>query len=865
MVRAYRNYGHLEADIDPLGINTPKKGSTIELNPAIYHLKDIDQVGSTAVDIDGIVHIGSAQFPKKTATIPEIVNHLKDVYCGNIAAQFSHLETTKEQLWLAKQLEALQSENMSSQEQKRAMKLMVESEAFDHFMARKFPGVKRYGLEGCESMIYAMDVVMEQLAQDNISDIVLGMPHRGRLNLLTGLLNFPARALFHKVKGGYEFPEELIATGDVLSHLGISTELVYGDKKVSLSLLNNPSHLEAINPVALGKTRAKISHGKNAACILMHGDASFAGQGIVAETFTLSRLPLFKTGGTIHIIVNNQIGFTTAPHLSRSTRYSGDVGKMVGCPILAVNAENVDDVRKVMIIAAKYRAKFNKDIIVELFGYRRHGHNELDEPSFTQPKMYQVIRSKQTFPVAFSEQCVKNNVTTPQEVSKIRENYTQHLDNEYKAVDTYKPEKRYFLGDWHNIIQATDFSKLSLPITGYNMKRLKEIAIASYHISQRLQSLQKDEKDIHVDWATAEVMAFGSLLDEGYTVRLSGQDVIRGTFNQRHLEFVDQENESRILPMLGAIPGAKERFELGQSPLSEFAVMGFEYGYTIDNPNNFSVMEMQFGDFFNGGQIIIDTFIGSGEDKWCLCSGLTLLLPHGMDGAGPEHSSGRIERFLQLCDSDINTDELVQKRVNMCVVNCSTPANYFHVLRRQMKRKFRKPLIVFTPKILLKKKECVSNLAEFAEGTIFQRVLTDDYKHKDLSKVKRVLFCSGKIYYDLFEERAKRNMEEQVLIIRLEQLSPFPFEQLYEVMNNWNKEWMKTVEWTWVQEEHENMGAYTFVAPRLNKAINTVIHGDNRYNLIGYIGRIAASAPATGLKYVHEAEVKHIMNSAFKF
>ncbi|KAL0483648.1 2-oxoadipate dehydrogenase E1 component [Acrasis kona] len=665
------------------------------------------------------------------------------------------MENQKEINWLGKKLEASANVKLTDEELKRFHRLIVESEAFDHFMAKKFPTVKRYGLEGTETMIPAMDIILRKLEQDGTTDLVLGMPHRGRLNLLVGLLKYPPRALFHKMKGNSEIPEELFGIGDVLSHIGISTKLP--GTNMNISLLNNPSHLEAINPVALGKTRNKIDKGRNASCVQMHGDAAFIGQGIVAETLCLSKLPHFQTGGTIHIVLDNQLGFTTPSLHSRSTRYSGDVGKMTNAPILSVNAEKIHDVSRVMTIATEYKNKFKKDVIVEIKGYRRHGHNELDEPAFTQPKMYKAIRSRETFPKTLTQTLISQGVIAQHDSDRIKSQREEELESEFKFISDYKPEKVYFLGDWERVKQASDFSILQIPKTGVDVATMKQIIehsvrlpqgfnvhprLEKYHVQSRLKSCDRQV----VDWSAAETLAFGTLLCEGYNVRLSGQDVARGTFSHRHLEFVDQVNEDKYVP-LQHLPKKNAKLEIVTSNLSEFAVMGFEYGYSINDPNNMVIWEAQFGDFNNGAQIMIDQFIASGEDKWCLSTGITLLLPHGMDGAGPEHSSGRLERFLQMCDSDINTDDVIEKRVNMCVINPSTPANYFHALRRQMHRKFRKPLIVMSPKQLLRLSNCVSDLSEMATGTSFKTVLPDVV---DPSKsMRKIIFCSGKIFLRL--------------------------------------------------------------------------------------------------------------------
>jgi probable 2-oxoglutarate dehydrogenase E1 component DHKTD1 len=541
---------------------------------------------------------------------------------------------------------------------------------------------------------------------------------------------------------------------------------------------------------------------------------------------------------------------------------------MINVPILSVNAEKVHDVVRTMQIAAEYRSKFQRDVIVTLQGYRRHGHNELDEPAFTQPKMYSVIRKKETFPSALTKELISKGKITQEQVDKIRTDREQFLEQEFQASLTYEPQKSYFLGDWETIKQASDFSILKIPETGVDIDTLKRIGLQSiaipegfkvhprldkYHIQARQRVIEKDEP---VDWATAEAIAIGSLLEEGYNVRLSGQDVARGTFSQRHLEFVDQETEDRVIP-LEKLPNKKGKFEVVASPLSEFAVMGFEYGYSINNPKNFAIWEAQFGDFNNGAQIIIDQFIVNGEDKWCLSTGMALLLPHGMDGAGPEHSSSRMERFLQMCDSDINTEDVIEKRVNMCVINPSTPANYFHALRRQMHRKFRKPLIVVSPKTLLRLAACSSPLSEMGPGTSFKTVLPDIVEpHKDM---ERIVFCTGKIFYDLVNLRNEKKLTEKVAIIRLEQLSPFPFEMLMAELEKY-KQCKNIKSWTWCQEEHENQGAYVHVKPRLERLFSRYGNGVSKLN---YVGRRALSASAVGVKKLHEAEVKHIFGTVF--
>eukprot|EP01112_Ceratiomyxa_fruticulosa_P018161 TRINITY_DN5768_c0_g2_i1.p1 TRINITY_DN5768_c0_g2~~TRINITY_DN5768_c0_g2_i1.p1 ORF type:complete len:752 (-),score=169.46 TRINITY_DN5768_c0_g2_i1:65-2320(-) len=751
-------------------------------------------------------------------------------------------------------------------------------------MQKRFPAVKRYGLEGNESMMPGLDTIFSESAQSGVKEVVIGMPHRGRLNLLVGMLEYPAAHLIWKVKGNSELPQGTLGIGDVLSHIGQSSDLTFNQNKLHVTLLQNPSHLEAVDPVVMGKIRAKQqdnkedTRGSSAMCVMLHGDASVTGQGIVTETLSLSKLPGFTTGGTIHMIVNNQIGFTTTPRDGRATRYSGDVGKFINIPILHVNSDSPEDVVRVCKIAVQYRNQFKKDIVIDLIGYRRHGHNEVDEPAFTQPLMYSVIRSKATITTTFLKRLQEEGVLAAGEGEAIAQAEHQRLDEEMKKTMTtseYKyPPADHLKGKWTQLTQAKDITKS--PQTGVDISILKNTATSSVtlpsnmsvharlqksHLTARLEKLNAGNT---IDWATAEAMSVGSLLLEGFNVRISGQDVGRGTFSQRHWELHNSQTGEIYVP-LNHMQAKQGKLEVVNSNLSELAVMGYEYGYSLESPNNLPIWEAQFGDFANGAQIIIDQFISSGESKWLRQTGLVLLLPHGYDGAGPEHSSSRIERFLQLCDGDVVQNDVIRAfktgnpnsvptSPNMYVINPSTPANYFHALRRQLHRNFRKPLIVISPKVLLRHPQALSSLEDMQNGTSFLEVIGDSTTSKAPQKVEKVTFCSGKIYYDLEQERSKLSDASSIALVRVEELSPFPYSQIEQQISLYSN--AKT--FTWVQEEQENAGAWGYVQPRFNRLLSQHSHS------IQYIGRPPLSASAIGVSSWHKKEVDILTQHFFK-
>ncbi len=743
---------------------------------------------------------------------------------------------------------------------KAILNKLIEAENFEKFCAVKFVGTKRFGLDGGEAMVPALEQIIKRGGQLGVRDIVLGMAHRGRLNVLANVLAKPYRQIFHEFQGGSSQPTEVLGSGDVKYHLGASSDREFDGIRVHLSLTANPSHLEAADPVVLGKARAKQQQNDDKVTrgsvlpLLLHGDAAFAGQGVVAECFAMSGTKGFRTGGTIHFIINNQIGFTTAPAYARSSPYPSDVALMVQAPIFHVNGDDPEAVVHCARVASEFRQLFHKDVVIDMFCYRRFGHNEADEPSFTQPLMYRAIHGHETTLTIYAKRLVAEGALSEAEIQAMKDAFTKRLDDELDAAKAHHANKADWLdGRWTGFETAPAGDRRGT--TGVDKKLLRQVGKAlttlpaDFHLHKTLaRILEAKAKTIEagegIDWATGEALAFGTLLAEGYPVRLSGQDSVRGTFSQRHAALVDQENEERYVP-LSHVSETQAEFEAIDSLLSEMAVLGFEYGYSLAEPKALVLWEAQFGDFANGAQVVIDQFIAPGEMKWLRMSGLVLLLPHGYEGQGPEHSSARLERFLQLCAED-----------NMQVAYPSTPANYFHLLRRQMHRVFRKPLVVMTPKSLLRHKSCVSNLADMELGSSFHRVLWDGAQlAKSLvadSEIARVVLCTGKVYYDLFAEREKRG-EKRIQLLRLEQLYPFPDAALTEELMRFPK-----AEIIWCQEEPKNQGAWTFVAPRIER----VLTGLGRKERPRYAGRAEGASPAAGRMSQHLAELAAFLNDA---
>ncbi len=859
MIRAYRMRGHLHAKLDPLGLEPPKDRE--ELHPATYGFTEADYTRS--IFIDGVLGL-------RFATIPEMLKILRRTYCGTIGFEFMHISDPAEKSWLQKRIEGPDKEITFTKEGKRAiLTKLVESEGFERFLDTKYTGTKRFGLDGGEAIVPALEQIIKRGGALGVQDIVIGMSHRGRLNVLSQVMGKPHQAIFHEFKGGSLTPDDVAGSGDVKYHLGASSDRDFDNNRVHLSLTANPSHLEIVDPVVLGKVRAKqdqlhdIVERTKVLPLLIHGDAAFAGQGVVAECFGLSGLKGYRTGGSIHFIINNQIGFTTTPRHSRSSPYPSDTAKMIEAPIIHVNGDDPEAVVHAAKIAVEFRQKFHKPVVIDMFCYRRFGHNEGDEPSFTQPVMYKRIREHKTTLQIYTEKLVAEGVMTDGEVAKLQANWWHHLETALQASQSFKPNKADWLdGRWAGLRAASAGAEEDRRgRTGVDRARLTEIGLRLTAVPEHFELhrtirrfLEHRRKTIEtgdgIDWSTGEALAFGSLVDEGFPVRLSGQDSERGTFSQRHAVLFDQETEARYIP-LNNIRDEQARFEVINSMLSEEAVLGFEYGYSLAEPNALVLWEAQFGDFANGAQVVFDQFISSGERKWLRMTGLVCLLPHGYEGQGPEHSSARLERYLQLCAED-----------NMQVANCTTPANYFHILRRQLKRDIRKPLILMTPKSLLRHKRAVSKLDEFAIGACFHRILPDDAEQTrdggftlaEDANIRRVILCSGKVYYDLFEERQKRGISN-IYLLRVEQLYPFPLKALVTALSRF-----KEAEIYWCQEEPKNMGAWNFVEPYLEWVLAQT-GGKTKRPL--YAGRPAAASPATGLLSKHLAELKAFMDSAF--
>ncbi len=848
LIRAYRARGHLLANLDPLGLKQIDYHP--ELDPAHYGFTDADK--NKKIFINGVLGMD-------TATLDEILTALKQTYSGNIGVEFLHMTDPDEKQWIQERIEGPRNQTDFTVNGKRAiLQRLTAAENFEKFLHTKYVGTKRFGLDGGESMIPCIEQIMKRGGQLGLKEIVVGMAHRGRLNVLTNVMGKPFTAVFSEFQGVSAVPDDVQGSGDVKYHLGTSSDRDFDGNVIHLSLTANPSHLECVNPVVIGKVRAKQAQrgdetGEMVMPLLLHGDAAFAGQGVVPETLMMSDLPGYRIGGTMHIVINNQIGFTTRPQFARSGPYCTDVAKMVGAPIFHVNGDDPEAVVHVARIATEYRQQFNKDVVIDLYCYRRFGHNEGDEPAFTQPLMYKRIKDKETTRELYAQQLVKENVVTDAEAKAMSDEFNKYLEDAFEATKSYKPNKADYLeGRWTGMKVAygddrrgeTAVPLDDLQSVGRTLYTVPANFAANPKIVRLLEAKKKMfETGKEFDWATAEAMAFGTLIKDGYAIRLSGQDVGRGTFSHRHAIMYDQNTEEKYIP-LQHIAEKQPKFEAHDSPLSEFAVLGFEYGYTLAEPKTLTLWEGQFGDFVNGAQTIIDQFISSGESKWLRMSGLVMLLPHGMEGQGPEHSSARPERFLELSAED-----------NWQITNITTPANYFHVLRRQLCRDFRKPLINMSPKSLLRHKLAVSDLSEFGPGTSFHRIL-DDSDKATLAKpkdIKRVVLCTGKVYYDLLAERREKKIDN-VMLIRVEQLYPFPHKTLAEELKNY-----PNADVIWCQEEPQNQGYWHFVDRRIEAVLMEIKHKAARPR---FVGRIPAAAPATGILARHQAEQAKLIAEA---
>ena len=849
MIRTYRVRGHLEARLDPLGLQVPKPHP--ELDPATYGFGEADL--DRPIFIDHVLGL-------ETATPRQILQVLRNTYCGPIGVEFMHIQDPDQKAWIQRRVEGAPWTGAFGAEQKKTiLKQLTEAEGLESFCQRRFVGTKRFGLEGGEVTIPALQAIIETAAQGGVSEIAIGMPHRGRLNTLVNVVKKPYTQLFSEFGGESFKPDDVQGSGDVKYHLGTSVDVEIAGRKVHLSLQPNPSHLEAVDPVVVGKVRARQdmagdTHARRSVmAIVMHGDAAFAGQGLVYETLAMSQLIGYRTGGTVHLIVNNQIGFTTVPAHAYSGLYCTDVAKAIQAPILHVNGDNPEAVVWAAQMATEFRMTFGCDFVLDIVCYRRHGHNETDEPAFTQPIMYKAIKELKTTRTLYADKLVEEGVLTPYDAKQMWDAFAGTLEDAYQAATTYKPNKADWLeGHWSGLSTPERESEWTDGDTSLPEDVLKRIgaaistAPANFEINSKI-ARQLDAKRVAIetgqgiDWSTGEALAFGGLLLEGHRVRLSGEDVQRGTFSQRHAVLIDQATQNEYTPLNNIQPEQK-RIEVYNSLLSEVGVLGFEYGYSLADPRTLVLWEAQFGDFANGAQVIIDQFIASGETKWLRMSGLVMLLPHGHEGQGPEHSSARLERYLQLCAER-----------NMAVANITTPANYFHALRRQMKRNYRKPLVLMTPKSLLRHKLAVSPLADFAAGSRFQYVIPEIDAIAPPAEVKRVVLCTGKVYYDLLEARRARGITD-VAIVRVEQLYPFPVISLPKALAPY-----ANAEVVWCQEEPKNNGAWYHVDRRIEEVLEPLGIAAKRPRLVS---RKAAASPATGLAKVHAAEQAALVDEA---
>ena len=857
MIRAFRMRGHLAADLDPLRL--AERPAQPELDPTTY--------GFSEADLDRPIFLDKV-LGLEQATIRQITDILKRTYCHTLGVEFMHISDPVQKGWLQQRIEGADKEISFTPEGKKAiLRKLIEGEGFENFLNVKYTGTKRFGLDGGESMIPALEQIIKRGGQLGIKEIVFGMAHRGRLNVLANVMGKPFSAIFHEFKGGSSTPDEVEGSGDVKYHLGSSSDRVFDNNTVHLSLTANPSHLEIVDPVVLGKARAKQDQRgdrerKSVLPLLIHGDAAFAGQGVVAECFGLSGLRGHKSGGSIHFIVNNQIGFTTSPHFARSSPYPSDVAKMIEAPIFHANGDDPEAVVFAAKIATEFRQKFKKPVVIDMFCYRRFGHNETDEPFFTQPLMYKAISSHETIVNVYSKRLIAEGVITAEEFEAMKADYRKSLDEDFAASEGYKANKADWLdGRWSGMKSAKDLDDPRRGLTGVDLKTLKDLGLKitkapkTFSVHKTMQRVldarhKMIEEGVGLDWSMGENLAFATLLNDGFRIRLSGQDVQRGTFSQRHAVIVDQQTGKFYTPLNHLAKDQQHKIEVINSMLSEEAVLGFEYGYSLAEPNTLTLWEAQFGDFANGAQVVFDQFISSGERKWLRMSGLVCLLPHGYEGQGPEHSSARLERFLQMCAED-----------NMQIANCTTPANYFHILRRQLKRDIRKPLIMMTPKSLLRNKRATSKLEEFAEGTSFHRILWDDaqtlkdqpVKLASDDTIRRVVMCSGKVYFDLYEEREKRGAAD-IYLLRVEQLYPWPHKALIQELTRF-----KNAEFVWCQEEPMNMGAWTYAQPNIDRVLDYLKATNAK---VSYAGRNPSASTATGLMSRHLKELKDFLEVA---
>jgi len=862
LIRAYRVRGHLIADLDPLGLR--KQGTHPELDPNTYGFGPDDR--DREIFIDGVLGL-------EYATINNILEIVQRTYCSTIGVQFMHISDPEEKAWIQERIEGPDKQVSFTKEGRLAiLQKLIEAESFEQLIHKRYPGTKRFGLDGAEALLPALEQIIKRGGQLGLQDINFGMPHRGRLNVMASVMQKPYSAIFYEFLGGVASGAEDFGSGDVKYHLGVSDDREFDGNKVHLSLAPNPSHLEVVAPVVIGKARAKqqsmsgtyrTHNPKRVMAVLLHGDSAFAGQGVVTETFQLSQLAGYRTGGSIHVIVNNQIGFTTTPDEYRSGQYCSDVAFMVQAPVLHVNGDDPEAVVYAARIATEYRQKFGRDVVIDIVCYRRYGHNEGDDPSFTQPIMYKVIGDKPSSREIYAQRLIAQGDLTDAEHTQRVDDFYAFLDKEFDEAKNFETKAPDWLdGVWTGISLPSMDDEKRRGVTGVPIETLKEIGtkittvpnhVNIHRTLKRIIKMRADKVEAghDIDWGLAEHLAFGSLVMEGHPVRLSGQDSERGTFSQRQSHFIDQTTEEKYTP-LNNLSDDQQYYQVLNSHLSEEAVLGFEYGFSTTAPQALTIWEAQFGDFANGAQVMVDQFISSAEQKWLRMSGLVMLLPHGYEGQGPEHSSARLERYLQMCAED-----------NMQVCNVSTPSNYFHVLRRQLHRNFRKPLIIMSPKSLLRHKLCVSTFEEMGPDTFFHRVLWDDAEYRpdafqvklvDDKKIKRVVICSGKIYFDLLEAREELGRND-IYLLRVEQFYPYPDTALKTELSRF-----KQADMVWAQEEPKNMGAWSFIEPLLEETLTEIGAENTRPR---YVGRKAAASTATGIAAKHKKEQQAIFDGVF--
>ncbi|MFZ6050433.1 2-oxoglutarate dehydrogenase E1 component [Halocola ammonii] len=836
LINGYRNRGHLFTKTNP--VRERRKYS-----PTL----DIENFGLEESDLDETFQAGQ-EIGIGRATLKEIIEHLKHTYCQSIGVEYMYIRDPERLKWIQHKLEENNLKKFTKEEKLDIYKKLSRTTLFEQYLQRKFVGQKRFSIEGGEALIPALDSLIEKASANGVEEFVMGMAHRGRLNALAHIFGKPYEELFAEFEGR-EYKDDVF-DGDVKYHLGYSNT-VKSDKgaDVHLTLSPNPSHLEAVDPVVEGLTRAKIDNylkdENKIVPILIHGDAAIAAQGVVYEVVQMAQLDGYRTGGTIHIVVNNQIGFTTNYLDGRSSTYCTDVGKTTLCPVFHVNGDDVEAVIQTVNMALEYRLKYNRDVFIDLLGYRKYGHNEGDEPKFTQPQLYKAISQHPDLREIYKNQLIEEGILTEDQADEMKSEFEKMLDDRFeKSKKIENNYVKHFLEEtWKDLKKADDDAFDESPDTSYDKKKLIELGKKMSSLPEGKKWFRKVEKlfkertkmldNNKLDWGMGEMLAYATLLEEGFPVRISGQDVERGTFSHRHA-VVKTEDEEEIIP-LNHIADKQAEMTIYNSLLSEYGVVGFDYGYAFATPNGLTIWEAQFGDFNNGAQIIIDQFLSSAEDKWRTMNGLVMLLPHGYEGMGSEHSSGRMERYLTLCAEN-----------NMQVANATTPANYFHLLRRQLHREFRKPLIVFTPKKLLRYAKATSKIEEMAEGR-FQEVLDDPNVKK--GDVDTIAFCSGKIYYDILEEREKKESGENIAVVRLEQLYPFPEKQIDKILDKYDK----AKNYIWIQEEPENMGAWGYILRTFRK-VN-----------LDLISRKASGSPAAGSTIVHEKRHRALLDKLFSY